>query len=168
MFCHFAAYLLAQGQVAENTDNPNAQVNAQTSLNLVHEYAAAVGLVVADYCVGGAVQPEMLFTACLKRVEILQKRWQGNYFQSVELGLQLQRDGVFGAVASCLSAICRDGLENQITLEPMPQLQEEVLGALATCADFPFIGAWPQLRERGIVSNRQDKAGNADGEGGVQ
>lgn len=167
IFSHLAAYLMAQGRVAENGDNPNAQVNAQTSLKLVHDYASAVGLVVTDYCVDGAVQPEMLFAACLKRVEVLQKRWQNNYFQSIELALQLQRDSVFGAVASCLSAICQDGLENQITLEPMPQTQTDVLGALATCADFPFTGAWPQLREREIVFDHQDNAVKADSEGAL-
>lgn len=171
LFSHLAASLLAQGRVAESMRNQNAQDNAKTSLQLVHDYASAVGLVVTDYCVGGAVQPEMLFEACLKRVKVLQKRWKHNYFQTIELALQMQKDAVFGAVASCLSELCQDGLENQISLEPMPQTQADVLGALATRVNFPFSEEWPQLRERGVVSNRQGNAGNAgntDGEGGVQ
>lgn len=168
LFSHVAAYIMAQSHVAEGIENSNAQVNAEISLQLVRDYAASVGLVVEDYCKDGIVQPEMLFTACLKRVETLQKRWQNNYFQSIELGLQLQREGVFSAVAACLSAICQDGLENQISLDPMPKAQEDVLGALATCADFPFSGQWPQLREREIVLNRQDNAVNADAKGGMQ
>ena len=168
MFSHLAAYLIAQGQVVESNENQNAQNNALISLNLVHDYATAVGLVVTDYYVDGAIQPEMLLGACLQRVEVLQKRWQDNYFRTMELGLQLQRDAVFGAVASCLIEICQDGLENQISLEPMPQTQADVLGALAMSVDFPFSSAWPQLRERGIASNRQGIAGNIDGEGGMQ
>lgn len=167
-FSHLVAYLLARGRVAESMENQNAQDNAQISLNLVHEYAAAVGLIVTDYCVDGEVQPEMLFAACLKRVEMLQKRWQDNYFESMDLALQLQRDSVFGAVAACLSVICQHGLENQITLEPMPQTQTDVLGALATCVDFPFSDQWPKLREHGIVFDHQGKAIHADSKGGVQ
>jgi hypothetical protein len=108
-------------------------------------------LVAADYCLIGVIYPEMLFDACLKRVQVLQKRWQDNYFQSIELALQLQRDAVYCAAASCLTEICQHGLDNQISLEPTPQAQEDVLVALATFADKPFSGEWPVLRQRVIV-----------------
>ena len=95
----------------------------------------------------------------MKRVQVLQKSWQNNYFQSIELALQLQRGAIYGAAASCLSDICQDGIENQITIEPTPQMQEDVLVALSTFADMPFTGEWPVLRQRVVAM------GN---EGGVQ
>jgi hypothetical protein len=159
LFANLAAFLIAQGQVAENSPNDNLQINLQVSLQQVHAYAAAMGVVAAEYCIEGVIHPEMLFEACLKRLQVLQKRWQDNHFQSIELALQLQRDAVYAAAANCLMEICQDGLDNQIALEPTPQVQEDVLVALATFVDLPFSGEWPVLRERVIV------LGN---EGGVQ
>lgn len=120
LFSNLIAYLMALGQVAENRENENLQINLQTSLNQVHAYAAAMDLVTADYCLDGEIHPEMLFVACLQRIQILQKGWQDNYFQSIELSLAFQRDALYGAAASCLMEICHDGLDNQITLEPPP------------------------------------------------
>jgi hypothetical protein len=151
LFSNLAAYLIALGLVAENSENVNLQTKLQDSLNQVHAYAAAMDLVAGDYCVDAVFNPEKLFDACLKRVQELQKNWQDNYFQSIELALQLQRDAVFEAAASCLMQICDHGLENQISLEPMPQAQEDVFVALATFVDLPFSGEWPVLQQRGIV-----------------
>lgn len=159
LFSNLAAFLMAQGQVAENSENENLQINLQTSLKQVHGYAATMELVSADYCLDGDIHPEMLFVACLKRVQLLQERWKQNCLQSIELALQLQRDAVYGAAASCLVEISQDGLDNQITLEPTPQAQEDVLVALATYMDLPFCGEWPVLRQRVIV---------LENEGGVQ
>jgi hypothetical protein len=159
LFANLAAFLMVQGHIAEYSENDNLQTNLQVSLKLIHDYAAAMGLVFTDYCVDGMIRPEMLFEACLKRLQVLQKRWQDNYFQSIELALQLQRDAVYGAAANCLMKICQDGLDNQITLEPTPQAQEDVLVTLATFVDLPFSGEWPVLRERVIVLGK---------EGGVQ
>jgi hypothetical protein len=165
LFANLTAYLMAQGQVEENSKNLNLQTHIQTSLKQVHAYAKAIDLVAADYCLNGDIQPEMLFDACLQRVQILQKRWQDNSLQSVELTLELQRDAVYGAAASCLMEISQNGLNNQITLVPAPQAQEDVLEALATFVDLPFSGEWPALRQRVIVLGNQ---GNAANEGGVQ
>jgi hypothetical protein len=167
LFANLTAYLMALGQFSECGGSgvsgaSEVQSHAQVSLKLVHDYAAAMGLAVSDYCVAGVLKPEMLFDACLKRVQMLQKRWLDNYLQSIELTLQLQRDAVFGAVASCLMEICQDGLDNQITLEPSPQVQEDVLVSLATFVDSPFSGEWPVLRQRVIV------LGNKYAEEGVQ
>jgi hypothetical protein len=159
LFSSLAAYLMTLGLVAENSENVNLQTKLQDSLKQVHAYAAAMDLVAGDCCVDAVFNPAKLFDACLKRVQLLQKRWQDNYFQFVELKLQLQRDAIYGAAASCLSDICQDGIENQITLEPTPQVQEDVLVALSTFADMPFSGEWPVLRQRVIAM------GN---EGGVQ
>jgi hypothetical protein len=159
LFSNLAAYLLTQGQVAENSENAYLQANLQDSLKQVHACATALDLVAADYCVDGVINPEMMLDACLKRLQMLQKRWQDNYFQSIKLALQLQRDAVYGAAANCLMDICRVGLDNQITLEPTPQAQEDVLVALATFVDLPFSGEWPVLKQRVIA------LGN---EGGVQ
>lgn len=159
LFSNLAFYLIARGQVVEHSGNEKLRTNLQDSLKQVHDYAIAMDLVATDYCVDGVIDPEKLFNACLKRVQVLQKRWKDNYFQSIELALQLQRDAVCDAAASCLIEICQDGLDNQITLEPMPQAQQDVFAALATFVDFPFSGEWPVLRQRVIVM------GN---EGGVQ
>jgi hypothetical protein len=165
LFANLTAYLMTLGRVAETDDMESLQAHTQASLKLIHDYAAAMGLALADYCAGDdsdAINPRMLFDACLKRVQALQKRWQGNYFRSIELALQLQRDAVYGAAASCLMEICQNGLDNQISLEPTPQAQEDVLVALATFVDAPFSGEWPVLRQRVIV------LGHENTEGGVQ
>jgi hypothetical protein len=154
LFSNLAAYQIMLGQGAESDLNE--------TLERLHAYAAVIGLAVDMYCMEGAIHPEMLFDACLKRTQFLQKRWQDNYFQSIELGLQLQRDAVYCAAASCLTEICQDGLDNQISLEPTPQVQEDVLVALATFVDAPFSGEWPVLRQRVIV------LGHENTEGGVQ
>lgn len=148
LFSNLSAYALAQGHVSERSDNENLQTNLQASLKRVHTYAAAMNLNVADYCIDGVVYPEMLFDGCLKRIQLLQKQWQDHCFHAIELGLQLQKDAVFGAVAACLTEICQHGLANQITIEPMPSAQEDVLVALATFVDLPFAGVWPALREK--------------------
>ena len=148
LFANLSAYVLAQGHVSERSDNENLQTNLQTCLKRVHGYAAGMNLDVADYCVDGVICPEMLFDCCLKRIQLLQKQWQDHCFQAIELSLQLQKDAVFGAVAACLTEICQHGLANQITIEPMPSAQEDVLVALATFVDAPFFGTWPILRER--------------------
>jgi hypothetical protein len=151
LFSNLAAFLMAQGQVAENSEKENLQFNLQTSLKQVHAYAVAMDLVAADYCLDGAILPEMLFVACLKRMQLLQKRWKQNCLQSIELALQLQTDAVYGAAASCLTDICKHGLDNQIELDPMPQVQEDALVAMAMLVDLPFSGEWPALKER-VVS----------------
>jgi hypothetical protein len=159
LFSNLAAYLIALGLVAENSENVNLQTKLQDSLKQVHAYAAAMDLVAADYCQDDVIDPGKLFNTCLKRVQVLQKSWQNNYFQSIELALQLQRDAIYGAAVTCLSDICQDGIDNQITLEPTPQVQEDVLVALSTFADMPFSGEWPALRQRVIAM---------ENEGGVQ
>jgi hypothetical protein len=152
LFANLTAHLVALGQFVEYgcSGASKAQSQAQVSMKLVHDYANAMGLAVSDYCVSGVISPAMLFDAALNRVQWLQKRWQDNYFRSIELALQLQRNAVFGATASCLMEICQHGLENQITLEPTPPAQDDVLTALAIFEDVPFSGAWPVLRERAI------------------
>lgn len=171
LFTHLAAYLIALGQATEFGAKEDLLLNMRSSLKLVHDYAASMNLDVADYCIDDIISPEMMLEACLKRVQFLQKRWQDNYFKSIELALQLQRDAVYGATASCLTEICQHGLDNQITLEPMPQAQEDVLVALATFVDLPFSGEWPVLREKIIVSANLENAGqavNKYAEGGLQ
>ena len=158
LFSNLAAFLIAQGQVAENRENESLHINLQTPLKQVHDYAAAMELVAADYCLDGEIHPEMLFVACLQRIQILQKRWQDNYFQSIELALALQRNALYGAAASCLMEISQDGLDNQITLEPPPQALEDVLVTMATFVDMPFSGEWPSLRERVIVLGNEGGA----------
>lgn len=141
------------------------QADVDKALERLHAYAMVIGLAVDTYCVNDVIHPDKLFDACLKRVQKLQKRWQDNYFQSIELALQLQRDTVYGAAASCLTEICQHGLDNQITLEPTPQAQEDVLVSLATFVEAPFSGEWPVLRQRIFALGNQGNTGN---EGGVQ
>ena len=142
-----------------------AQAGVDRALERLHAYAMVIGLAVDTYCVNDVIHPDKLFDACLKQVQELQKRWQDNYFQSIELALQLQRDTVYGAAASCLTQICQHGLDNQITLEPIPQAQENVLVSLATFVEAPFSGEWPVLRQRIFALGNQGNAGN---EGGVK
>lgn len=154
LFSVLATYQIMLGQGAESDINE--------TLERLHAYAAVIGLAVDMYCVEGAIHPNMLFDACLKRIQVLQKRWLDNNSQSIELALQLQRDAVYCAAASCLTEICQDGLHNQISLEPIPQAQEDVLVALSTFVDKPFSGEWPALRQRLIA------LGHEKTEGGVQ
>lgn len=149
LFANLSVYVLAPGHVSERSDNENLQSNLQTSLKRVHDYAASMDLLAADYCVDDVIFPEMLFDCCLKRIQLLQKQWQDQFFQTIELSLQLQKDAVFGAVAVCLTEVCQHGLDNQITLEPTPLAQEDVLVALASFVDAPFAGEWPVLRKKG-------------------
>jgi hypothetical protein len=158
LFSNLASYLVALAQATENGENENLQKNLQDSLNQVNAYAAEMDLVASDYCVDGVIYPVMLFDACLKRVQVLQKNWQDNYFQSIELALQLQRDAVYGAAASCLTEICQHGLDNQISIEPTPKAQEDVLVAMATFVDEPFSGEWPVLRQRVIILENEGGA----------
>jgi hypothetical protein len=151
LFSDLAAYQIMLGQ--------GRQADAGEALKRLHAYAAAVGMAVDTYCVEGVIHPDKLFDACLSRLQALQKNWHDNYFQSIELALQLQRDTVYGAAASCLMEICQNGLDNQISLEPTPQAQEDVLVALATFADAPFCGAWPVLRQRVIVLGHENTEG---------
>jgi hypothetical protein len=150
LFSDLAAYQTMLGQ--------GVQEDVDEALKRIHAYSAAIGLAADKYCVESAIHPDMLFDACLERVQALQKRWQDNYSQSVELALQLQRDVVYGAAASCLMKICQDGLDNQISIEPTPQAQEDVLVAMATFVDAPFSGEWPVLRQRVIVSGHEGGA----------
>ncbi len=160
LFSCLSAYLLALGMVAEYPDKENLQVILQeVSLQQVHAYAAAMGLSAANYCVDSSIQPELLFAACFKRLQLLQARWKANHTQSIELALQQQTDAVYGAVATCLTDICQHGLDNQISLEPTPQAQEDVLVTLATFVNLPFSGEWPALKQRAIALRN---------EGGVQ
>jgi hypothetical protein len=148
LFSSLSAYLLTLGQTAETSDYEKLQTNLQASLKQIHAYADSMNLAVADYCVDDVIFPEMLFDCCLKRIQLLQKQWQNHCFQAIELSLQLQKDAIFGAVAACLTEICQHGLDNQITLEPTPLAQEDVLVALASFVDAPFAGEWPALREK--------------------
>lgn len=148
LFSNLSAYLLVLGQVAETSDNEKLHTDLQASLKQIHAYANSMNLAVADYCVDDVIYPEMLFDGCLKRIQLLQKQWQDHCFQAIELSLQLQKDAVFGAVAACLTEVCQHGLDNQITIEPMPSAQENALVALATFVDLPFAGEWPVLREK--------------------
>jgi hypothetical protein len=151
LYSCLSAYLLALGLAAEFPDNENLQANLQISLQQVHAYAAAMDLSAAEYGVDSSIQPELLFAACLKRLQLLQERWKDNHTQSIELALQQQTDAVYGAVATCLTDICQHGLDNQISLEPTPQAQEDVLVALATFVDLPFSGDWPELMQQDIA-----------------
>jgi hypothetical protein len=168
LFCHLASYQVARGQ-AESTDlDAESQSAVQLALEQVHAYTSAMDLVTSDYCVDGVIHPVRLFDACLKRVQLLQKRWQDNYFLSIKLALQLQTDAVYDAAASYLTEMCQHGLDNQISLEPVPQAQEDVLVAMTTFVDLPFSGEWPVLRERVIVLGYADDANNAGHEGAAQ
>lgn len=162
LFARLASYQIRLGHAIESNFDGESKSTVQFELQQVDGYAAAMGLLPADYCVDGNIQPEMLFDGCLKRLQLFQKRWQDNCFQATELGLQLQRDAIYGAVANCLTQISEHGLENQLSLEPTPQAQEDVLVALAKCIDLPFSGAWPELRNRLVVANHQSNAGSSN------
>lgn len=162
LFARLAAYQIQLGQAIESNFDGKSKSAVQFELKQMHAYANAIGLLSADYCVDDNIQPEMLFDGCLNRLQLLQKRWQDNCFQATELGLQLQKDAIYGAVANCLTQISEHGLENQLSLEPAPQAQEDVLVALAKCVDLPFSGAWPELRKRLVVANHQSNAGSSN------
>ncbi|MEY4584998.1 MAG: hypothetical protein RJB10_1495, partial [Pseudomonadota bacterium] len=64
---------------------------------------------------------------------------------------------------SSLQTICEWGLDNQITIDPTPLAQENVLLAMSSCMDFPFSGAWPvtvstQQQVTNVASKTDGKA----------
>ena len=153
LFSNLARYQIMLGQLTETDVDEKLQSGVKIALQQVHAFAAAMGLVSADYCVDGVIHPDLILDSCMKRMQLLQNRWKNNYFLSIELALQLQTDAVYGAAASCLTEICQDGLGNQITLDPTPLAQEDVLVALSTFVDLPFSGVWPVLRKRTSLVN---------------
>jgi hypothetical protein len=146
LFSNLASYQIMFGQLTETDVDEKLQSGVKVALQQVHAFAAAMGLVSADYCVDGVIHPDLALDSCINR-------WKNNYFLSIELALQLQTDAVYGAAASCLTEICQDGLGNQITLDPTPLAQEDVLVALSTFVDLPFSGVWPVLRKRTSLAN---------------
>jgi hypothetical protein len=129
----------------------------QTDLTQVHVLATGVGLSQADYCVDGDIQAELLLEACMSRIEDLRQRLENNGREVISLMVQVQKDAVLGAVASTLQTICEWGLDNQITIDPTPLAQENVLLAMSSCMDFTFSGAWP------VIVCMQQQVTKADG-----
>jgi hypothetical protein len=157
MFNRLANIHMLEGKVLEETsilkDRPQdthqrdkvRKLNGfmQTELTQIHTLAAGVGLNQADYCVDGAIQAEQLLDACMSRIEALRQRQENNDREAISLFVQVQKDTLLGAVASSLQTICEWGLDNQITIDPTPLAQENVLLAMSNCMDLPFSGAWP-------------------------
>lgn len=137
-----------------NPDRANAldvvdrfEARLQQAQAEVNGSALAIGLVTSDYCVDGTIRPDLLLDACFLRLSDLEKRLRNNYDESVELSMQVHRDTICGAVAATLVHVCEFSLQNQISLEPIPQQQEDVLVALSTYVDLPFSGVWPLIKE---------------------
>jgi hypothetical protein len=143
------------GHVELQVVQVRCETQLQQAMSEVHAFASAVGLVQSNYCIDGRICPDRLLDACLNRVANLEKRLRVNQDESIELSMLVHRGTIYGAVAASLIHVCEFGLQNQITFEPTPPQQEDVLVALATCVDQPFAGAWPVIRE--VVRSRTDK-----------
>lgn len=157
MFNRLANIHILEGKVLEETsilkDRPQDTYQRdkvrklegflQTDLTQVQVLAAGVGLNQADYCIDGAIQAELLLEACKSRIEDLRQRLENNDHELISLFVQVQKDTLLGAVASSLQTICEWGMDNQITIDPTPLAQENVLLAMSNCMDLPFSGTWP-------------------------
>ncbi len=157
MFNHLANIHMLEGKVLEETsiqkNRPQdtyqrdkvrkLEVFLQTGLTQVQVLAAGVGLNQADYFIDGAIKAELLLEACMNRIEVLRQRLENNDRELISLFVQVQKDTLLGAVASSLQTVCEWGLNNQITIDPTPLAQENVLLAMASCMDLPFSGTWP-------------------------
>jgi hypothetical protein len=179
MFNRLASMHMLEGKVLEETsilkDRPQDTYQRdkvrklegflQTDLTQVQVLAAGVGLNRADYYVDGVVQAEQLLNACMSRIEDLRQRLENNDREVISLLVQVQKDTLLGAVASSLQTICEWGLDNQITIDPTPLAQENVLLAMSSCMDFPFSGAWPvtvSMQQQVTKANGKED-GKADG-----
>ena len=95
----------------------------------------------------GLLCTDKLLDACVDKLRKLQKRWTDNRTQAQELLLQIQMESIYASAADSLIDICQAGLKEQITIDPLPQQQEDALSAMTTCLDFPYSGAWPALAQ---------------------
>lgn len=157
MFNRLASLHMLEGKVLEESsllkDRPEdshqrnkvRKLNGflQSELSQIHALASGVGLNQADYCIDGAIQAELLLEACMSRIEDLRQRLENNDREVISLLVQVQKDTLLGAVASSLQTICEWGLDTQITIDPTPLAQENVLLAMSNCIDLPFSGTWP-------------------------
>lgn len=120
-----------------------------------------------DVSINGELCTGKLLDACVNNVQALQKVWKENREQALALSLQIQIESVYGAAADCLIDVCNFGLHQQINIEPMPQVQEDIFSALATCAKFPYSGAWPAIAVK-VNSGQTPAPASTPKHGGAQ
>jgi hypothetical protein len=137
---------------ASSPDNIQLQVKlehlekeAKHARGIVQAYIDLLKLESDDVSINGKLCTGKLLDACVNKVQALQSAWKENREQALVLSLQIQIESVYGAAADCLIDVCNFGLHQQISIEPMPQVQEDILSALSTCAEFPYSGAWPAI-----------------------
>jgi hypothetical protein len=179
LFYHLSQSLQIEGNRVEaaamSASNP---VDLQLKVKLEHlekEAKHARGIVQAfidllklksdDVSINGKLCTGKLLDACVNKVQALQSAWKENREQALALSMQIQIESVYGAAADCLIDVCNFGLHHQISIEPMPQVQEDILSALATYTEFPYSESWPAIAVR-VNSGQAATSANTSKQGG--
>lgn len=92
-----------------------------------------------------SIDPAALFEACLFRLNYWQEKWEEQCLKTIKLDLKSQNDAVLSAVADCLVALCEEGINDFISFDPTPRVQEDVYLALYSAIEHPFSGTWPKI-----------------------
>lgn len=132
---------------------------------IVQAYIDLLRLASDDVSINGELCTGKLLDACVKKVQALQSAWNENREQALALSMQIQFESVYGAAADCLIDVCNSGLHQQVSIEPMPQVQEDILSALATYTEFPYSGSWPAIAVR-VNSGQAATSANTSKQGG--
>jgi hypothetical protein len=181
LFYHLSQSLHIEGNRVEaaamSASNP---VDVQLQVKLEHlekEAKHARGIVQSfidllklksdDVSINGKICTGKLLDACTNKVQALQQAWKENREQALALSIQIQIESIYGSTAECLIDVCNYGLHNQINIEPMPQVQEDIFSALATCSEFPYSGAWPAIAVK-VNSGQTPTPADTPKHGGAQ
>lgn len=116
--------------------------NAETEVRLI---ASDLELPKELYAEDRLIDPAALFEACLFRLNYWQLKWQEQCSKVIAIDLKSQRDAVLSAAADCLVTLCAEGVNDVISFDPTPQVQEDVYLALYSAIEHPFSGAWPKI-----------------------
>ena len=161
LFCHLSAYLQIEGQRVETAalkaSSPSdttlkarlskLETDSNFANGTLQMQIKALKLNPSNLYANGLLCTDKLLDACVDKLRKLQKRWTDNRTQAQEQLLQIQMESIYASAADSLIDICHAGLKEQITIDPLPQQQEDALSAMTTCLDFPYSGAWPALAQ---------------------
>jgi hypothetical protein len=179
LFYHLSQSLHIEGNRVEaaaisasNPDDIQLQVKlehlekeAKRTKGIVQAFIDLLKLKSDDVFINGNICTGKLLDACTNKVQTLQQAWKEKREQALALSMQIQIESVYGAAADCLIDVCNFGLHQQISIEPMPQVQEEILSALATYTEFPYSGSWPVIAVR-VNSGQAATSANTSKQGG--
>lgn len=141
-------------QLIAETDvqTPESQTRIEDRRLLLAHFEAEVRQIAADldlpkeFCAENCtIDPAALFEACLFRLNYWQQKWREQCSKAIDIDLKSQSDAVLDAAADCLVTLCEEGINDFISFDPTPQVQEDVYLALYSAIEHPFSGAWPKI-----------------------